>query len=327
MLVRARLMTSAFALASVTLMGFPLSAAAAIGPYTLPFFKYRTMTQDYGHPANVSPLEPPGHGFTHWHTGIDWSMPIGSNLAASRIGTVSKVKEDLYDGDGPDQFGQGNFVFVRHATTSPTRWSLYYHITHNGSLFAKDDQVSAGQLIALSGNTGTSTDPHLHYSLMDTADCQTSPCDVDPRQWTTNPGRIPFEATYFSRSASGVIVVPRLRNYGSYWVAFKNTGGLTWTQVNDTRGNGKIVLRATGSGGAAAVNSLFQAADWESASTVTVADSTSVAPDDVATFTFGLWGGAAQGSQTINYFNLNAWNLKWFDFDTLGNFNIQISCE
>lgn len=68
----------------------------------------------------------------------------------------------IYAGNG--MRGYGNVVVVRH---DKNLTSLY---AHNSELKVKvGDQVSQGMLIALLGNTGRSTGPHLHFEIRDGA--------------------------------------------------------------------------------------------------------------------------------------------------------------
>jgi murein DD-endopeptidase MepM/ murein hydrolase activator NlpD len=89
----------------------------------------------------------------------DFVMPIGSSVVAARGGVVSRVEERYTDGNfSPDQ---ANYVIVDHGDGTS---ALYWHLTRNGALVEVGDMVSQGQPIALSGNTGFSTEPHLHFS-------------------------------------------------------------------------------------------------------------------------------------------------------------------
>jgi Peptidase family M23 len=310
-----------FLLASGSIVASPPAAAAATGPYTLPFFSSHPMTQDYG-PSSCT-CESPGHGYLHWHPGIDWGMPIGTDIAASNSGTIASYKEDLYDGAGPDQYGQGNFVFVAHGSN---RWTLYYHLTHNGVLGSTGAGVSAGQQIADSGNTGHSTGPHLHYALVTSAGCQSNGCDTDPRLWTTSPGRVPWRAAFYDESNHSVVHVVSGTTI-TFWVMFRNTGGRTWSSANDALGHGRLELYSTASGGTSVKASPFQAADWVSSSLPTRLEEATVAPDAVGSFRFGIRGSPPLGSYPHNAFNLRASTLAWFDYAALGYYEIAIEVD
>jgi murein DD-endopeptidase MepM/ murein hydrolase activator NlpD len=53
-------------------------------------------------------------------------------------------------------------VFIEHADGTVM---AYVHLTTNGSLVGVGDQVVQGRPIGLSGNSGCSSDPHLHVTL------------------------------------------------------------------------------------------------------------------------------------------------------------------
>lgn len=85
------------------------------------------------------------------HSGLDIAVPMGSYVRAARAGQVEAAGEDpVY----------GLFVRLRHADGYR---SLY---GHNRWLFVKDgDSVTQGEVIALSGSSGRSTAPHLHFEV------------------------------------------------------------------------------------------------------------------------------------------------------------------
>lgn len=85
------------------------------------------------------------------HTGIDWGLPVGSEIYAMDAGRVVRL-----DTDPP---GYGLFVKIQHVWGE----SLYAHLS--GARVAIGDQVAKGQCIALSGNSGWSTGPHLHAQV------------------------------------------------------------------------------------------------------------------------------------------------------------------
>jgi len=100
----------------------------------------------------------------------DFDMPIGTELVASRDGEVMRVVERFAENNQTP--GQENYIVIQHADSSV---SGYYHLTQEGALVAEGDRVYQGDLIALSGNTGDSSQPHLHFEVAECEDCQTLP--------------------------------------------------------------------------------------------------------------------------------------------------------
>jgi murein DD-endopeptidase MepM/ murein hydrolase activator NlpD len=87
-----------------------------------------------------------------FHTGIDIGVREGTEVHATAGGVVE------YAGD--QRSGYGRVIFINH----PGGFVTVY--AHNSRLLVAAGQtVQAGQLIALSGNTGYSTGPHLHYEV------------------------------------------------------------------------------------------------------------------------------------------------------------------
>lgn len=85
------------------------------------------------------------------HEGIDISVPIGTPVKAAKSGKV------ILSGWSS---GYGYAVYIRHDNNTVTRYG------HNSKLLVKKDQfVYQGQTIALSGNSGRSTGPHLHFEI------------------------------------------------------------------------------------------------------------------------------------------------------------------
>ncbi len=112
-----------------------------------------------------------GYNGTYSHTGpeqyaIDWKMSPGTPVYAARDGVVVKVKEDSDRGGPSRQFeGLANYILIRHADGTLAN---YAHLVKNGSQVKVGQHVRAGDLIALSGNTGFSTGPHLHFAVFRT---------------------------------------------------------------------------------------------------------------------------------------------------------------
>ena len=109
-----------------------------------------------------------GYGSRFSHTGreqysVDFNMPEGTPVFAARSGVVADFEESNSIGCWEDNCGQyANFVVIAHddGTTGE-----YYHLLQNGVLVERGVRVEAGQKIALSGNTGHTTMPHLHFGV------------------------------------------------------------------------------------------------------------------------------------------------------------------
>lgn len=85
------------------------------------------------------------------HPGIDIAVRTGTPIRASGGGVVARTGSDAE---------YGLFVLVDHPEGYQT---MYGHTSR--ILVTDGDQVSAGQVLALSGSTGRSTAPHLHFEV------------------------------------------------------------------------------------------------------------------------------------------------------------------
>lgn len=103
-----------------------------------------------------SPFNPnrrhPVTGRIRPHKGVDFSVSQGTPVIAPADGTVEKV---AYQAGGA-----GRYVMLRHGREYQT---VYMHLSK--SLVKAGQTVKKGERIALSGNTGISTGPHLHYEF------------------------------------------------------------------------------------------------------------------------------------------------------------------
>lgn len=88
--------------------------------------------------------------FHRMHKGIDIAMAVGDTVRVMQSGTVDRVNYE--------PGGYGNYIVVTHDDGMETR---YAHLSR--SLVTPGMRVSANQPIGLSGNTGNSTGPHLHF--------------------------------------------------------------------------------------------------------------------------------------------------------------------
>ncbi|RYY53002.1 MAG: M23 family metallopeptidase [Chitinophagaceae bacterium] len=98
---------------------------------------------------------------------FDFKMKTGSKICAARDGVVVAVKEDSNNGGLKDEFlSEGNHIIIEHSDHSR---SLYWHLDFNGVQVNEGDSVRQGQVIGVSGNTGYTAFPHLHFQVMDAA--------------------------------------------------------------------------------------------------------------------------------------------------------------
>ena len=85
------------------------------------------------------------------HNGVDIAVPIGTPVKAAADGCV------IFAGWSP---GYGRLVILDHGA------GIHTYYGHNSSFAVKKgDAVAAGDRIALSGNSGVSTGPHLHFEI------------------------------------------------------------------------------------------------------------------------------------------------------------------
>jgi murein DD-endopeptidase MepM/ murein hydrolase activator NlpD len=86
---------------------------------------------------------------------------IGTVPIASRAGTVTRITDTFEDNTGVP--GEENVVGITHDDGSQ---ALYFHLAESGAMVAMGQVVRQGDVIALSGNSGNSTKPHLHFLVV-----------------------------------------------------------------------------------------------------------------------------------------------------------------
>ncbi|MFN2376317.1 MAG: M23 family metallopeptidase, partial [Candidatus Binatia bacterium] len=95
------------------------------------------------------------------HKGMDFKTPVGTEVSSPKAGTVTRVNWNWG--------ANGNCIEIRFEDGVLAK---FLHLNENK--VNEGDKVIPGQVIALSGNTGHSTAPHLHYQL------DRGPKTVDP---------------------------------------------------------------------------------------------------------------------------------------------------
>lgn len=95
----------------------------------------------------------PFTGRTKRHTGVDFALKPGNPVYATGEGVVESVKFEF--------FGYGNSVLIDHGFGYKTR---YAHLKSIGVV--EGMKVKRGECIGISGNSGRSSGPHLHYEVL-----------------------------------------------------------------------------------------------------------------------------------------------------------------
>jgi murein DD-endopeptidase MepM/ murein hydrolase activator NlpD len=121
--------------------------------------------------SSFGPRLHPVLGYTRIHKGTDFAVPVGTTVYASGDGVVDFV--GLHG-------GHGNFIRIRH---SPKLQTAYAHLSGYAPGVVVGASVRQGQAIGLSGNTGLSSGPHLHYEVI------VDSVQVDPMTFQTSSGR------------------------------------------------------------------------------------------------------------------------------------------
>lgn len=123
--------------------------------YGLPFLKgkrYKVLQGQNGSFSHMGPVS---------RYAIDFKMNIGQEVCAIREGIVIHVKNDSDEGGSSKKYKpKANTALVFH---NDGTFSQYAHFKKNGIIVNEGDTIKKGQLIGYSGNTGQSTEPHLHF--------------------------------------------------------------------------------------------------------------------------------------------------------------------
>src|SRR3989344_4219412 len=121
----------------------------------------------YSYPVNESNLtqvliDSPAH-VGSLRFSVDFVCPELVPVLAALDGQVVFVKQVSNRG-GPDKryYNDGNRIVLKHASGE---YSAYEHLSHNSAKVEVGQNVIQGEVIALSGNTGFSFEPHLHFEV------------------------------------------------------------------------------------------------------------------------------------------------------------------
>lgn len=139
-----RYLPGAAALEADRFVGGTLALATALD-LTWPLEVEHRMTSPFGDRYH------PVLGRKKFHEGVDLAVPIGTPVRAAQKGTLTVVGESA---------ASGRYVVIDHGYGVRTS---YCHL--DATPVEQGSTVARGEIFALSGNTGRSTGPHLHYGI------------------------------------------------------------------------------------------------------------------------------------------------------------------
>lgn len=125
--------------------------------YALPFPKGKQYKIIQGYNGNFT------HNTNFSRYTIDFNLQVGDTITAARDGIIIKiVSRHNKQGTTKKYRPFGNHLLVWHDDNT---FSQYVHLKQYGSLVKVGDSVKENQPIAISGFTGLTTTPHLHFGV------------------------------------------------------------------------------------------------------------------------------------------------------------------
>ncbi|MFI5187032.1 MAG: M23 family metallopeptidase [Chitinophagales bacterium] len=127
--------------------------------FSLPFPKNRSYKIIQGYNGSHS------HNADNSRHAIDFSLKINDTVCSAADGyVVGVVKDYSLGGTTKDWIDYSNYITIYHPKCG--LFSQYVHLIKNGSFVKVGDTVTKGQSIGLSGMTGYTTVPHLHFNVL-----------------------------------------------------------------------------------------------------------------------------------------------------------------
>lgn len=123
-------------------INIPLTAKIDVSEFTMPINDSVIITSNYGYRSQ----------FGRIHYGVDLRLKTGDTVRATFNGVIRIVN---YEKDG-----YGKYIVIRHNNGIET---VYAHLSKH--LVNRNQVVNAGEAIGLGGNSGRSTNSHLHYEI------------------------------------------------------------------------------------------------------------------------------------------------------------------
>jgi murein DD-endopeptidase MepM/ murein hydrolase activator NlpD len=120
----------------------------------------------YGFGWRLHPIE----NIRKHHNGVDYAAAIGTPVYSIADGKVIFSGPSSIKGSNGEPGGGGYIIKLRHKVEGKWITSSYMHLNKGSLKVFKGEQVTEGQLIAKSGNSGASTGPHLHFEIQNGKD-------------------------------------------------------------------------------------------------------------------------------------------------------------
>lgn len=130
-----------------------------LGKIALPFPKGKKYNIIQGYNTNFT------HKGNYSAHALDINLQINDTICAAADGVVVGVVKDYkYGGTSPRWDGYDNFITIYHPTLG--MYTQYAHLIHKGSFVKVGNQVQQGDPIGLSGMTGYTDTPHVHFNCL-----------------------------------------------------------------------------------------------------------------------------------------------------------------
>lgn len=140
-------------------VGYNLGHKSLIKPdldylYRLPFKTHKKYEVSQSFNGNFS------HNNSRSRFAIDFQLNVGESVFAAREGMVVKVIDWFSKQGGKELLNAANKIIILH---SDGTLASYVHLDYNGSFVKEGEFVKKGQKIGVSGLTGYTRGPHLHF--------------------------------------------------------------------------------------------------------------------------------------------------------------------
>ena len=126
--------------------------------YTFPFQKNKSYKLLQGWGGSFS------HNHSESYHALDFKMRVGEPVYAARDGVVVRSVEHFTENGGREMRDKANVIMIMH---NDGTFASYVHLKAKGSLVEIGQKILKGELIGYSGNTGFSSQPHLHFVVRD----------------------------------------------------------------------------------------------------------------------------------------------------------------